>query len=75
VVELAQRLRGGRHAGQTVLCVEHSNTIPMLLERLGVTGAPESAEYSQLFVVTFPEGGPRMLVLRYGAPEPEEAPR
>jgi broad specificity phosphatase PhoE len=75
VVELIQRLRGGRHAGQKVLCVEHSNTIPLLLGKLGVAEVPEAAEYSQLFLITFDAGTPRVLVLRYGAPERVDAPR
>jgi broad specificity phosphatase PhoE len=75
VLELAQRLRGGRHAGEKVLCVEHSNTIPALLRTLGIPDPPDTAGYSQLYVVTFEAGAPRLLVLRYGAPEPANAPR
>jgi broad specificity phosphatase PhoE len=59
------------HAGQTVLVVGHSNTLPALAEAL--TGEPLEAvaddEYDLLLVVTLPAAGPAQRVtLRYGAP-------
>lgn len=58
-------------AGQTVLVVGHSNTLPALAQAL--TGQPFPAigddEYDRLLVVTVPAAGPAQLVaLRYGAP-------
>jgi broad specificity phosphatase PhoE len=59
----------GRHAGQTVLVVGHSNTIPLIIE--GLTGRPapvSGAEYNDLFIVTVPvEGAPGLIRAQYGA--------
>ncbi len=59
------------HAGQTVLVVGHSNTLPALAEAL--TGQPLAPiaddEYDRLLVVTLPTAGSAsLLALRYGAP-------
>ena len=58
-----------KHAGQTVLVVGHSNTIPLVLEAL--TGQPspvKGAEYSDLFIVTVPpSGAARLIRAQYGA--------
>ncbi|MGD8977247.1 MAG: phosphoglycerate mutase family protein [Gammaproteobacteria bacterium] len=49
--ELADRLR--RRKGQTVLVVGHSNTLPVLIERLGGTPvAIDQDDHSQLLVLT-----------------------
>lgn len=58
-----------QHAGQTVVVVGHSNTVPRMLVRLGV-GAVEIAddEYDRLFLVTHDsEQGARLVESRYGA--------
>lgn len=58
-----------KHAGQTVLVVSHSNTIPLILEALTGQPAPvDHAEYSDLFIVTVPpSGAPRLIKAQYGA--------
>ena len=59
-----------KHAGETVLVVGHSNTIPAIV---GALGAPQprdlcDSEYDQLFVVVIGDGGPpRLIRSRYGA--------
>lgn len=62
-----------KHAGQTVLVVSHSNTIPLLLEAL--TGQPSpvnAAEYSDLFIVTVPpSGAARLIKAQYGTGGPK----
>jgi phosphohistidine phosphatase SixA len=58
-----------QHAGQTVLVVGHSNTVPKMLLRLGV-GPVEMTEddYDRLFLVTYDsDRGARMVETRYGA--------
>ena len=58
-----------QHGGQRVLVVGHSNTLPPLIEALGVPRAPELTEsdYDDLFVVERPAEGPaRLLHLHYG---------
>lgn len=57
------------HVGQTVLVVSHSNTVPWLMEALGVSHVPTIAEeqYDRLFVVTLtPTAAVSALELRYG---------
>jgi broad specificity phosphatase PhoE len=58
-----------KHAGERVLIVGHSDTVPLLIDALGVPGLlkiPES-DYHNLFVVERPATGPaRLLHLHYG---------
>jgi broad specificity phosphatase PhoE len=70
--ELAARIRA-EHAGQTVLVVGHSNTVPMLVQELGADRWPEllHEDYDDLFVVTVrPGGGAQWLHLHYGEVSP-----
>jgi broad specificity phosphatase PhoE len=60
-----------QHRGETVLVVEHSNTLPFILETMaGVRIQPlGDNEYDRLFVVVVPPSGPaRLIQSRYGAP-------
>jgi broad specificity phosphatase PhoE len=54
---------------ETVLVVGHSNTVPLVVERLGGTvPAVSDTEYDRLVVVvTSRKGKPAILTLRYGA--------
>jgi len=66
-----------RHAGQTVLVVGHSNTVPAIVGALGVPGvAPISdEEFDRLYVVQLPAtGSARLIRARFGAPTREVAP-
>ena len=58
-----------KHAGQTVLVVGHSNTIPLVLEALTNQPSPvKGAEYGDLFIVTVPpSGAARVIRAQYGA--------
>jgi hypothetical protein len=55
------------HQGQTLLVCGHSNTIPEILEQLGVTAKITIGDdvYDRLFVVTLTPDGPQFLTLRY----------
>jgi broad specificity phosphatase PhoE len=59
-----------KHAGETILVVGHSNTIPAIV---GALGAPQprelcDSEYDQVFVVVLGDSGPaRLIRSRYGA--------
>ena len=71
VASLAERIRA-RHAGETVLVVGHSNTVPLIVRALGGAdvGELQSGDYDNLFVVMIPAQGPvRTLRTRYGAPD------
>jgi broad specificity phosphatase PhoE len=65
VVERIRSLRG-----QTVLIVHHSNTVPVLVEKLGgPTTLIRDDEFDRLVILTLPQQGPPSVVtLRYGAP-------
>jgi broad specificity phosphatase PhoE len=57
------------HAGQTVLVVHHSDTIPELIVALGASTKPiiKDDEFDKLFVVTiYPPYQAKVLILRYG---------
>lgn len=69
--QLAQEVLA-RHRGQTVLIVNHSNTIPTIVEKLsGQPVAPiDDFEYATLFIVTIPAEGPASIVrAQYGQPD------
>jgi phosphohistidine phosphatase SixA len=56
------------HAGGTVVVCGHSNTVPDLLDKLGVKQAPAIADatFDHLFVVRLDLAGASLLPLRYG---------
>lgn len=58
-----------RHAGQTVLVVGHSNTVPEIVKALSGDAVPpiDDSEYDHLFVVTVPASGEGSVIqARYG---------
>jgi broad specificity phosphatase PhoE len=63
------------HAGQTVLVVGHSNTVPLLI---AAAGGPKIAdvdekEFDGLYIVSVsgtPECGATLVRLQYGTPSP-----
>jgi broad specificity phosphatase PhoE len=72
VGEMASLIRH-EHAGEIVVVVSHSNTVPAIIDALGAGPAPAIAdhEYDDLFVVTIePDGRSNMLRLRYGVETP-----
>jgi broad specificity phosphatase PhoE len=58
------------HAGQAVLVVGHSNTIPAIIAALGGPKLPDicDTQYSNLFVLVVGEGRADLVVSSYGAP-------
>ena len=62
------------HAGHTVLVVEHSNTLPAIIEALGAKRSPAicDAVYDNLYVVTIDANGKAGVVrAKYGTRTPE----
>ncbi|MFI5244337.1 MAG: SixA phosphatase family protein [Gemmatimonadales bacterium] len=57
------------HAGQTVLVVGHSNTIPAIIAALGGPKLPDicDTQYSSLFVLVVGEGRADLVISSYGA--------
>jgi broad specificity phosphatase PhoE len=58
-----------KHAGQTVLVVGHSNTVPDIIRALGADVPPIcDDEYDNLYVVELPPtGAARVIMAKYGA--------
>ncbi len=58
------------HRGETILVVGHSDTVPMIIERLGISPHPIIAEteFDHLFVVVFCRCRTTMVHLKYGIP-------
>ena len=65
------------HAGQTVLVVGHSNTIPSIIAALGGPkfGDICDTQYSNLFVLILRPGDKKadLVISSYGAPSPDAA--
>jgi broad specificity phosphatase PhoE len=62
-----------KHAGQTVLVVGHSNTVPAIIGALGATAPPAicDAEYDNLYIVTIAGDGKASVVhAKFGARTP-----
>ena len=63
------------HAGQTVLVVGHSNTIPAIIAALGGPKLPDicDSQYSNFYVMILDNGGkkPDLVTSSYGAPSPD----
>jgi broad specificity phosphatase PhoE len=65
-----------RHAGQTVLVVGHSNTVPRIVHALGGPQLRDlcEPEFSHLYVMVLKDGAPPRLEQRtYGTPDPAGA--
>ena len=64
-----------KHSGSTVLVVEHSNTVPAIVEALGAKrpSAICDATYDDLFVVTITDGKASAVHAKYGVPSPRDS--
>ena len=65
-----------RPAGEVVLVVGHSNTIPAIIGALGGPRLPDlcDTEYSRLFLLEYGRAGaPRFVAATYGAPDPADS--
>jgi phosphohistidine phosphatase SixA len=65
-----------RHAGDVVLVVGHSNTIPAIIAALGGPLLPDICDsaYSNLFILQLGGGDPRLVQAHYGVPDPDPGP-
>jgi phosphohistidine phosphatase SixA len=65
-----------KHRGQTVLVVEHSNTVAAIIKALGGPALADlcDQQYSSLFVLEMPaSGAPKLVRSTYGAADPPGA--
>jgi phosphohistidine phosphatase SixA len=60
-----------KNAGQVVMVIGHSNTVPLIVEALGGKRPPpiaDATEFDKLFIVIVPKSGPtRVVKARYGS--------
>ena len=58
------------HRGEVILVVGHSDSVPTIIERLGISSPPiiASTEFDHLFVVAFWQFRATMTHLKYGNP-------
>ena len=69
--DLVSRINEKKDWGKTILVIGHSNTIPALIRKLGLTyyivkELPET-EFDNLFMITYKKHEPRLTVTKYGA--------
>jgi len=64
-----------RRAGEAVLVVGHSNTVPAIIGALGGPRMPPlcDTEYANLFVLVLSQGGARLIRGQHGTPDPPNA--
>jgi hypothetical protein len=57
--------------GKTILIIGHSNTLPQIIRKLGVTDYPygdiPDNEFDNLFVITYKKEKAKLKVMKYGA--------
>lgn len=66
---LIKTLTANGHKDERILIVAHSNTIPAILRRLGITnysGEISESEYDNLFTVTYNKGKAFLFKRKYG---------
>lgn len=60
-----------RDFGKTILIIAHSNTIPQIIRKLGVSDYPygdiPDNDYDNLFVITYKKEKAKLKVMKYGA--------
>jgi phosphohistidine phosphatase SixA len=76
--ELLNSIMHHKDFGKTILVVAHSNTIPQIIRRLGVTDHPygdiPDHEYDNLFLVTYKKEKAKLKKMKYGAASGPSAP-
>lgn len=68
--DLFRTISSHHDEGKTILIIGHSNTIPAIIHKLGITGYPRSNipdnEYDDLFVIKNVRGKPALSIIKYG---------
>lgn len=64
--------------GKTILIIAHSNTIPQIIRKFGVTDYPygdiPDNEFDNLFLITYKKEKAKVKVMKYGAKSVTSAP-
>jgi phosphohistidine phosphatase SixA len=75
--DLVSKINEKKDWGKTILIVGHSNTIPNLVRKLGITYyitrvIPDN-EFDNLYMITYKKHIPKLTVTKYGAPSSASA--
>jgi phosphohistidine phosphatase SixA len=75
--DLLEKIKAHNDVGKSILVIGHSNTIPVVIKKLGVHNQAISAipdnEFDNLFVVKITKGKAVLKVKKYGAQSPKIA--
>ncbi|MEP6751049.1 MAG: hypothetical protein ABJB86_25160, partial [Bacteroidota bacterium] len=69
-VSLIEKITAHNDFGKAILIIGHSNTVPILIKKLGVlqpVKAIADNEFDNLFVIKYRKGKAQLTVLKYGA--------
>ena len=69
-MDLLEKIKSHNDKGNTILIIGHSNTLPIILKKLGVkraTPMPGDNEFDKLFILKNMNGGEHLTVKKYGA--------
>lgn len=70
-IDLFQKIKKSNSMNNCILIIGHSNTIPLIIRKLGVVGFPAGDipdnEFDNLFLVTFKKGKPSLKKTKYGS--------
>jgi len=71
IKELLHKIRVNHDMNRPILIIGHSNTIPLLIRKLGVSHYPKDNipenEFDNLFLLTYKNGKPSLKKMKYGA--------
>ena len=69
--DLARKIIEHNDLNATILVVGHSNTIPTIIQKLGLAAYPPAyipdKEFDNLFLLQFKAGKPSLQIMKYGA--------
>jgi len=69
--DLFGKIKANNDMENTILIIGHSNTIPVIIRKLGIANYPPvdipSNEFDNLFLVKFKKGKPSLKKMKYGA--------
>ncbi len=67
---LFAKIISAQDAGKTILVIGHSNTVPKLIRKLGVTNFPakdiDEKEFDNLYLITYKKGKAKLKAMKYG---------
>ena len=76
--DLVQKIIENKDTNNSILVVGHSNTIPLLIRKLGMVGYPAdyipAQEFDNLFLLSYKGGKPSLAKSKYGIPSGASAP-